>query len=75
VDIGAENHVPAAATVAAIRAATRHEFFAAETDAAPPAITRLGKNFYAIDKHTGGYFGRRSAKVPTPRPLVIPRQM
>ena len=38
VDIGAENHVPAAAAVATVRAATRHEFFAAETDAAGAAV-------------------------------------
>src|SRR6266446_6434160 len=51
VNIGAENHIPATAAVAPIRAAARDEFFASKTDATAPAVTGLGKTFYAIDKH------------------------
>src|ERR1044071_622555 len=51
VGIGAENHIPAAATIAAIRAPSWNEFFAPKTDATPPTVTSLGKNSYAIDKH------------------------
>src|SRR5205085_117827 len=53
VNIGAQDHVAAAAAIAAIRAAPRHKFLAPETDAAPPAVPGLGKNFYSIDKHLG----------------------
>ena len=53
VDVGAQNDVAAAAAIAAIRAAARHELLAPKTDATAPAIPGLGKNFYSIDKHTG----------------------
>ena len=49
--VGAQDHVAAAAAIAAIRAAARDKFFAPETDAAPSAVPGLGKNFYSIDKH------------------------
>ena len=61
-DIGAENDVSAAAAVTPIGATARHEFLATETDAAAPAITGLGKNFYAIDKHMGAFSRGARAK-------------
>jgi hypothetical protein len=55
-DVGAENDISAAATVAPVRTASRHEFLAPETDATTPTIAGLGKNFYTIDKHMQGEF-------------------
>jgi len=74
VDIGPEDHIPAAPAIAAIRAAARDKFFAPKTDAPPPAIPGLGKNFYSVDKHLGNPGNLRGAlrKVPLSRPLVTP---
>ncbi len=59
--VGAQNDVPSPAAVATIRAAARDEFFAPKTDATAPAISRLGKDFDAINKHALTYTGREIA--------------
>jgi len=71
-DVGAKNHVTAAAAVTAIRTTPGHEFFAPETDAATPTVTGTGQNFYTIDKHTGAFWAQRSGKVPLSYLVVIP---
>src|SRR5258708_32583936 len=48
VNVRAKNHVAAAAAIAAIRPAFRHEFFPAKTDAAASAVAGLAKNFDSI---------------------------
>ena len=64
-DVGPQDHIAAAPAVAAVRATARHEFFAPKTDAAPSAVTGLGKNFDSIDKHKGAsaeIAGKRTAR-------------
>src|SRR5690606_17940418 len=53
VDLGInlQINVAAAASIAAIRAATGHVFFTAEADATVAAVTGLDVYFYIIDKH------------------------
>jgi hypothetical protein len=66
VPVCAENHISAAATVAAIRSTSRHEFLSPKTDRAAATASSLHKNFDSIDKHyslfrqTIGAFNRRS---------------
>jgi hypothetical protein len=55
VDIRTENDISTATAIAPVRSAAWYEFFATEADAAPPAVTGLGKNFYSIDKHKGAF--------------------
>jgi hypothetical protein len=43
--------IPAVPAVPSIRTTSRNVSFAAKTDAASPAITRLHFDFYSIDKH------------------------
>jgi hypothetical protein len=49
--VGTEDDVAAAATVPATGSALGDKLFPAETDAPPAAVTGLGENFDAIDKH------------------------
>ena len=49
--VGPENHVAAAAAIAAIRPTLRHELFATKTYAATATVAGLGLNFDSIDKH------------------------
>src|SRR6476659_5394769 len=51
VNIRAENHVAAAAAIAAIGSAFRHEFLAPKTHTTAPAVPSLGQNFDPIDEH------------------------
>ena len=60
-NIGPQDYVPTAPTVAAVGTTARHEFLAPKTDATPPAVTGLGKNFDSIDKHKRGIRGNCGA--------------
>jgi hypothetical protein len=51
VPVGYENHVAAATAIAAVGAAFRDKFLAPKTDATAAAVSGLGKDFNAIDKH------------------------
>ena len=46
-----QNHVAAAAAIAAIRSTFRHKFLPPKTHATPPAVSSLRKNLDPIDKH------------------------
>src|ERR1700719_1489143 len=50
--IGTQNHVAAAAAVAAIRSAFRHKFLPPKTHTTTLAIAGLRKDFDSIDKHS-----------------------
>ena len=54
--VGAQDHIAAAAAIAAIGPAARDKFLAPETDAPAPAVTGLGENFDSIDKHFDARF-------------------
>jgi hypothetical protein len=49
--IGSQDHVPAAAAVAAVRTAFRDKLLATKANATAAATSCLGKNFDSIDKH------------------------
>ena len=50
-NIRAQDHIPAATSIPAVRTTEWDELFATETYAAASAITRLGEDFDSIDKH------------------------
>ena len=51
VAVGAEDHVPSASAVAAVRTAARNVFFAAKTDAAVPPLAGKDFDFNFVNKH------------------------